>query len=251
MKTITSKAKSCPMHEAVLHSDEAPAVNADEKGSVLKTVPVYILLCTAVMLLAQLTAYYGFRRYPPEDALHNMVSKVDYSIPVRPAWITVYFLAFFSWIFSGIMILAENKLHGCRFAGTYVIGMLISGMIFLIWPSTMTRPELSGTGFWWSLLRLLYRIDAPRNLFPSMHVLISYFCWRGTLGCRKIPKWYQWFNLGFLILVCFSILFIKQHQFLDVPSALLLGELSWQLSAAVKSERVMLALEKKVLLRAH
>ena len=95
-------------------------------------------------------------------------------------------------------------------------------------------------------MRFLYRVDSPNNIFPSLHVLMSYYCWRFTLGCRGIPDWYKAFSLVFTVLVCFSILFVKQHLFLDIPSALLVAEGVFQLMRLLRPERALLTLESRI-----
>ena len=92
-------------------------------------------------------------------------------------------------------------------------------------------------------MRFLYWIDSPTNLCPSLHVMISYFCWRGTFGCRKIPGWYKAFNFIFLLLVCCSILFVKQHALIDIPAAFVIGELALQLGRLLRLERIPFRIE--------
>ena len=107
----------------------------------------------------------------------------------------------------------------------------------------MQRPEVTEPGFFNDCMRWLYRVDSPTNLCPSFHVIISYLCWRGTMGCKKIPKWYMWFNLVFLILVCFSILFVKQHVLADIPVAIIVTEAALQIGRATRIERIPFAIE--------
>ena len=210
----------------------------------LRRFPPYVWLCLAAMFALQMLVFSGTRIFLPYLTAHDMTISLDDAVPFVPQWVTIYFLSYVSWLVSAVWILSESKPHGYRFACSYMLALLISGAVFLIYPGTMARPELSGSGFFTDWMRFLYWIDSPTNLCPSLHVLISYFCWRGTLGCRKIPKWYQWFNLVFLILVCCSILFVKQHAIVDIPAALLVGELSIQLARLWHLERIPSAIEK-------
>jgi membrane-associated phospholipid phosphatase len=65
-------------------------------------------------------------------------------------------------------------------------------------------------------------------------VLITYFCLRAAMGSRTVPKWYLPFSAVFLVLVCLSVLFVKQHVLVDIPSGFLVGEISVQLAGLGK-----------------
>ena len=57
------------------------------------------------------------------------------------------------------------------------------------------------------------------------------------MPCKSLPYWFKWFNFIFFVLVCFSILFVKQHVIIDIPSAVLIGEAGLQISNLLKPER--------------
>ena len=211
-----------------------------------KRFPPYIWAGFASMLFAQLIVYYATRIVLPHLTLHDMALPLDDRIPFRPAWVSVYFLCYITWGVNSLWILSEGKQHGYRFAAAYILALMVSGVIFLAWPGTMRRPEVTGSGLSDGLMRRLYQVDSPTNLCPSLHVLFSYFCWRGTMGCKGIPCWYQWLSLLFLILVCFSILFVKQHVLVDIPSAVLVGEAALRLAGWLRLERVFLAAERHI-----
>ena len=188
----------------------------------------------AVMLLSQLLVFYATRLLLPYLPAHRMATALDAAIPVRAEWIIIYYLTFVFWLVSAVLILSESRAYARRMVKGYLIAMLISGVIFLVWPTTLTRPAPPDTGLFNILLALLYQIDAPVNLCPSLHVLITYFCIRAAMGSRIVPKWYLPASWVFLALVCLCILFVKQHVLADIPSALLVGELSVRLAGLGK-----------------
>ncbi len=196
------------------------------------------------MLSFQLLAYYATRLLLWHGPLRDLSIPLDAAIPFRPAWITVYALAYVTWLVNGLWIVSWEKEHAYRFAAAFAMSMVITAVIFVTFPVTMQRPQVVGDGLFEQLMRLLYRIDEPINLCPSLHVMVSYFCFRGTLGCRNILTWYKAASLAFLVLVCLSILFVKQHVFVDIPAALAVGELCVQLARALRLERVGLWLER-------
>ena len=198
----------------------------------------YVWVCLAVIVAVQLIVYNADRPLLARMTLHRLDTPLDLRIPFIPAWITVYVLSYLSWAVSGIWIFSESRPHAVRFTCAYVFALVLTGVIFVAWPGTIARPDPVGDGFFVRWVRLLYRIDDPNNLCPSLHVMASYFCWRGTFGCRRIPGGYKAFNFVFLILVCCSILFVKQHALVDIPVAVIVGELSIRAGGPLLEKRV-------------
>ena len=209
--------------------------------------PLYVWICFAFLLIVDLLVFYGTRPFLRNAQFHSLTLPLDTKIPFIPEWVSLYFLSYISWIVTIIWILRESKQHAYRLCGVFTIIAILSAICFIAYPVTMQRPEVTGTGFFNDWMRLLYRVDSPNNLCPSFHVVISYLCWRGTMGCRKIPKWYQWFNLVLLILVCLCILFVKQHVLLDIVVAVVISELALQIGRLTRIERIAFAIERAVL----
>ena len=74
-------------------------------------------------------------------------------------------------------------------------------------------------------MMFLYSVDAADNLFPSIHCLVSWFCFIGLRGKKEIPFWYRAFSCFFAILVFLSTLTTKQHVIWDVAGGVLLAEI--------------------------
>lgn len=225
--------------------DKKDPAQEDTRLSFRERFPAYVWICFAYLLAIDLLVFYGTRPILPYLPAHTLESPLDAKIPFLPAWIIVYVLSFVSWVVSIIWILSESKQHAYRLCGVYTIIVILSGICFLAYPITIQRPEITEGGLFNDWVRLLYWIDAPQNLCPSFHVVISYLCWRGTMGCKKIPKWYQWFNLIFLILVCFCILFVKQHYLIDIGVALVITEGALQIARVTRMERIGFAIENR------
>ena len=207
--------------------------------------PLYVWVCFLYLLIVDLLVFYGTRFALPYLPTHDLSTPLDGKIPFIPAWFTVYFLSYVSWLISVIWILCESKQHAFRFCGIFTIVAILSAICFLAYPGTMQRPEVTESGFFNDCMRWLYSVDSPTNLCPSFHVVISYLCWRGTMGCKKIPKWYQWFNLAYLILVCFCILLVKQHVLVDIAVAVVLSEAAMQIGRLTRIERIPFAILNK------
>jgi len=101
-------------------------------------------------------------------------------------------------------------------------GMAICFAIYLIFPTTVPRPEVTGNDIFSRLVRFVYSRDNPYNCFPSIHVLdtvlATLFMWKssrsGILKGIALPS---------CILICVSTLFVKQHYILDGIAATILA----------------------------
>ena len=202
-----------------------------------KTIPRYVPVCVVWIVGLQLFVYYGTRLFPAPPP-HDLSTAFDRAIPLVPAWITVYFLAYVTWAAGFLRIVTSSRTRGLRVSFAYGAALLLCGICFVLFPCTMDRPEVVGDGIFAELMRFLYRVDPPRNLLPSIHVLASYFCWRGMTGCGEIRLWEKSLFFLFLILVCFSILLVRQHVLWDIPAAVAASELTLFLSDRLRPERV-------------
>ena len=210
-------------------------------------ISAYSLACLAVLACLQILVYCGTRPILPYLTLHILSGPVDALIPFSPPWIIVYLLSFPYWGVMGLWIFSEEKAYAYRIAASYALALLISFGFFLIWPGTMERPEVTGGGLFNALVRWVYSIDSPTNLCPSLHVMLSYYCFRGALGSRRIPGWYKAFAGVFCALVCCSVLLVKQHALIDVPSGVFVGELTLQCGRLLRLERIGFAIEKALI----
>lgn len=103
-------------------------------------------------------------------------------------------------------------------------GMSIFIIISFVYPNYHElRPELGDGNIFVQAVKLLYLVDTPTNLLPSIHVYNSLACFAALSGnkkCREkkglIPM------LGILtLLISLSTVFLKQHSIIDVIMAVL------------------------------
>lgn len=202
-----------------------------------KTIPRRIPVCLAWALGMQILVYYGTRLLPSPPP-RDIATALDRAIPLIPVWITVYFLAYVTWAVGLWRIVTSSRTRAVLVSFAYGLALLLCGICFVLFPCTMERPEVLGGDIFSEMVRLLYRIDPPRNLLPSIHVLASYFCWRGMLGSREIPLWEKTLYFIFLVLVCLSILFVRQHVLWDIPAAVAAAEISLIAARLLRPERL-------------
>lgn len=155
---------------------------------------------------------------------YNIESPLDKVIPFLPWTISVYFGCYVFWIVNYIICVRLGKERAWRFLSADFAAKLICLVCFLVFPTTNTRPEVSGSSIWAILMRFLYQIDSADNLFPSIHCLTSWFCYIGIRGQKAVPRWYCAFSCIFALAVFVSTLTTKQHVLIDVAAGAALAE---------------------------
>lgn len=155
---------------------------------------------------------------------HQMASRWDHRLPVVPAFISVYILAYAQWIVSYIRLARRDPRALRQVARASVISETLAAVVYVLCPTTLHRPEITGTGLWARLTRLIYQADTPQCLFPSMHCLQSWLCFRGTTLARGTGRPEQGASLVFTLLVCASTVLVGQHVLVDIPAGILFAE---------------------------
>ena len=90
-------------------------------------------------------------------------------------------------------------------------------------PTTNVRPDIDGSGILDSLMGLIYFLDPPLDLFPSIHCLVSLLSWLGIRKCSNIPQWYRNSTLIFAVMIFASTQFTKQHYLADVIAGIVIA----------------------------
>lgn len=208
--------------------------------------PGYGWACFLFLLVIQ-TLVFTATRIPLQymDKL-DLSTAWDERIPFRPEWIVIYVLSFVSWIVTFVLLFRQRKEHVYRNSAAYLVTLLVTFACFMLMPAQMERPEVTGKDFFSFVTRVVYFFDQPNNLCPSLHVVCSYYCWRCLFDTEGIPRWYRRFNFVFLLLVCCSILFVKQHLVVDVPAGLVVAAVPPELARWFKWERLGFAVERRL-----
>ena len=118
----------------------------------------------------------------------------------------------------------------CQFFAADFLSRAVCLAFYLFYPTTNTRPAVEPEGFWNQVVAALYAVDAADNLFPSIHCLVSWFCYIGLRGRRDVPKWYRGVSCLLAVLVCISTLTTKQHVIVDVIGGVLLAEICYAIA---------------------
>lgn len=192
-----------------------------------RLLPEHARLPLVVTLLWNQTIYQGSKLLAQTWPHFDLSLPIDARIPFLPWTVSIYFACFLFWGVNYILCARREKALAYRFLSADLFAKIVCGVFFLLLPTTNTRPAVGEQGIWNFLMRFLYQIDSAENLFPSIHCLVSWFCYIGVRGQSDIPKWYRCFSLLMALAVFVSTLTTKQHVLLDVFAGVLLAEFSF------------------------
>lgn len=166
----------------------------------------------------------------------------DYKIPFISWTVTIYFLCFIFWAIVYVYMAWQEKEIAHTFFMADGIGKFICLFFFLFLPTTISRPVVMESGFWNTIMRFLYHIDTADNLFPSIHCMVSWFCFIGMRKLKECPNWCKWGSLFIAVLICISTLTTKQHVIMDVVGGVGFAEISYIMAEAIVQEKRILRL---------
>lgn len=211
-----------------------------------KIIPIHAIFPLCLTGLMNLLAYQGaklvqfFTGY--ENAL-DMTTAFDRAIPLQPAWVLIYVATFVFWIYQYTTVARESPAMACRLAAADGLAKLICLLFFLLLPTTNVRQEVPGSGVFSFLLRFIYWVDTPTNLFPSIHCFVAWLGTRFLFDCKKgaVPVLC---SLGSL-LVFASTLFTHQHVIADVLAGVAVAELGYLVAKHTALPRLIERLNDK------
>ena len=191
-----------------------------------KVIPEYAWVYLGSFLAVNFVAFSLTQILMDNVTRYSVTLPIDDKIPLIPWFVIIYMGAFAQWIISWILISRESKEAVRYFAIADIISKLLCLAIFVFYPTTMERPSVEVTNlFTWLLKNVIYAVDKPYNLFPSIHIIESHLALRAAFLLKKPPKYYKWIQIPANILITLSILFVKQHVLLDIPGGFVACEI--------------------------
>jgi membrane-associated phospholipid phosphatase len=184
-------------------------------------------LLTAGLVALFAAGYFCVGKAVDPARARELATGLDARLPFVPATIWVY-----AWVFPAafapLFVVRSRDLFR-RVVLAYAIVMVISFLAFALFPVTSSRLRadvggLDRTRFSQWAVALLYRIDPPLNLFPSLHLSIAALA---ALACWKADRRTGGPMGAGVALVGLSICTVKQHFVLDGIGGLALAALVW------------------------
>lgn len=185
------------------------------------------ILLLVIALGYNFLVYYAGRLLAQGKIHHDITTAIDRKIPFLPSLSWIYWACYLFWAINYYICINEDKSKPNRFLKAHFIGETICFLVFVLYPTALVRPEVTGDGIFDVILKITYVLDEPNNLLPSIHCFVSWLSWVGVRNHPKVPRWYQIVSLFCAIAVCVCVLAIRQHVILDVITGILLAEASY------------------------
>lgn len=181
------------------------------------------LLISALAVIGQLTIYKLSVVFQNNPTLIG--NNIDNKIPFIIYFIIPYTIWYILLFLMPIIIHKKDKKDFTRYIITYLSISLFADIIYIIYPTTIIRPEITNTpNILYSITKIIFTIDTPiRNCFPSLHCAVSTLWILFILEKNKYNTKTKIITILINILIILSTLFIKQHVLIDAISGILLA----------------------------
>lgn len=141
-------------------------------------------------------------------------------LPFNASWIWPYLSMF---VLVGLPWFFLPKLSQVRWFATCLLATAAVGWIsFILFPTACARPPAEGQPAYYALLLTL---DKPNNCLPCLHSAFSVLAaWALARGCHVFRNWAGALFLGsWLLVICISIVGLRQHTDWDTVAGCVLG----------------------------
>lgn len=181
-----------------------------------------LFLTIAFLVIYQSLLYLISKLTPIKTTI--LTSTIDSRIPFIPYFIYFYILWYVMlFIVPYLLYKSDKEIFKKYFVSTF-ISITIAGLIYILFPTSIVRASINGSGITNFIVKFIYLIDTPiMNCFPSMHCIISFLFIFSVIGCRNLSNKYKWVISILSCLIVISTLLVKQHVVVDVISGFIIS----------------------------
>ena len=166
--------------------------------------------------------YFLTERIIPAENCFVVHSSLDDIIPFCEIFVIPYVGWYFLVAGSLLYFLLYNVDSFKKLQIFIIVTQVVAMAVYILFPNRQDlRPmEFPRDNFFTDCVSLLYSIDTNTNVCPSLHVGYSLGIASAWLKEKGVSIGFKAFIVIFVILVCLSTMFIKQHSALDFFAAL-------------------------------
>ncbi len=158
-------------------------------------------------------------RLLPRNNFHIMHHPLDDQIPFCEIFLLAYVFWYLYMVGSILYTLLTDRRAFRRQGWFMILTFGTASLIYLLYPTCQQlRPEVfPRNNLLTRIVGLLYRVDTPTNVCPSLHVCGAIGCALGLCDTKRFhtPFWIL-MNLIVTGLIILSTVFLKQHSVVDV-----------------------------------
>jgi len=163
-------------------------------------------------------AFFLAEKLIPVEKCYSVHSVLDDVIPFCEFFILPYVLWYFLIIGTFLYFMFYNPNNFKWLMKFVLVSMVLATIIFVAFPNRQDlRPtEFLRDNFCVDLVKYIYSIDTNTNVCPSMHVTISIGIASAWIKEKSVATWVKSLLIAFCVLVCISVVFVKQHSIIDI-----------------------------------
>lgn len=158
----------------------------------------------------------------PEMGIDDYISFSPYGI-----WLYLMFYIYIPYTF-----LAVDTSKVKRLAFAFIIISIISGILFILIPSSLNFPSFKKDGISAYVLQFISENDTPQNCFPSMHASLITAC--TFANWNKNEKLKSYLLILLTLIMYYSIIQVRRHLFIDLAGGIILALFVWWWSKKIK-----------------
>lgn len=171
--------------------------------------------------VAYLIMFFLTERLIPAEACHSVHCGLDDIIPFCEVFVIPYVFWYVLIVITLVYFARYNPDGFKRFMTFIIVTQAVAIAVYILFPS---RQDLRPAAFerdnaLTQLVGFLYSVDTNTGVCPSLHAAYSLGLVSAWLKERHISKAWKAFVVISAILICLSILFIKQHSAVDLFAA--------------------------------
>ena len=158
----------------------------------------------------------------PAEACYPVHVPLDDLIPFCE-WFIIPYVGWYFFIAATLVYLALRNADGFkRFQVYLTVTQMVALAVFVLFPTRQDlRPAvMPRDNLLTDAVALLYRVDTNTGVCPSLHVAFSLGMASAWCKEREVAPWVKGGIVLFVIMICLSVSFLKQHSVVDILAAI-------------------------------
>ena len=173
-------------------------------------------------------AYFLTEHLIPLENCHLIHSRLDDMIPFREEFVIFYVYWYFLVFGTLLYFILYNVESYSRVSIYIIVTQVVATIVYIVYPNVQDlRPAVfpRENVFTW-MMGIIYSADTPSGVCPSLHAAYSFGILSAWLKEKEATPLFKGFIAVSVILICLSILFVKQHSAVDIAAAVPVGILA-------------------------
>lgn len=163
------------------------------------------------LLFASVYSFTNWSASQRLDPLH-LYASWELEIPLVPGFIWVYLSAYLCCLLP-LFVLNADQIKA--FGRSFLKCILVAGSVFFLFPAKLGFPREHFVEGYDGIYQMLYKLDQPYNLIPSLHVGLTVVMVL-TITTYVPHRGLKWALHLWVILIICSVVLVHQHHLADV-----------------------------------